>query len=981
MKDISMPVLIVSAVIVALASSITALTVNPTGNVMGFYSLQDAGTQLFYDDFTDMSAWTGNIGSTTWHTVLSGYNSNFSAFKDAYGTHYISHAQSTAGYSDITVSFAALNRLQDTGEFLGMFWYDGTTWTSKGNLPRTGWTYYSYTLPVSAANNPNFAIKFVCYDWHTYDATDYCQIDAVKITGTPIAQNQTCSDGTPWNQCSVTKPNYCANGTLVNNCVMCGCPTNQSCNATSNACYIPPGGGGGGGGMASNRYEERIVLGERGQLFSQYDESASTAYRGHGLYLSAPYSTGAIDFRLQFIDPLAVGSNRSFSRMPQINMLGRILDIDYKNALNGSLPVYTGAMNPPVVLYQGNGVITEDGYQLSLDAVTMGSNNTYYAIYKATNQSGATEISAQLTNGWSYSFFGNKLRVQVITVGFDSAAASGYANTNVTSKLKVANMYAGDSLTATNGYNIRLDSVTLGSSGKYYAVYTATNPSGATETSVQLTNGIEYFFFGNAFGVRAESVAYDTKLSKGMAKTNAITGRYILQDSAAFPLDNGWTVKHVDVSGSASQGLLNYIALKYGSATNPPQWAGTVQTGLAQGVWINGPRQADNAAKFQMRLKGFGSTSTVIGTTTLTVYSVGSSGSNITTTHLLRPLWTARDGTSQWIDATLPGQVVIPDPGKDGSFNTATGARWMVVNDKVVYLKSIESTGIGTQYQVRFAIGRSGGQEVVVGPFANASGASAWMALNSSVNPILCKVVLGSPAGMDMTNVTLLRSGEITLNDSFVPVCDLEPNTVPIGSSTLIPNTNAKPFMDLRFIQGRSSGEYGVNIEIDGVVKHWPLLITGKYKNASTSQTESAAAVYDSELGSNNVTGLIVFKDLEGFRSSDGLVVNTTNKYRWVNQAVVPPSNWGLDYVKYDITPLSVEIMGAIRNTVFLTFPSSTRPTLIEFNGGANISSFVELTPLVGTMDHYKTSERTATITPDTFTVLKRYVTYVTVSS
>lgn len=33
----------------------------------------------------------------------------------------------------------------------------------------------------------------------------------------------TCSDGTPYGQCSSTKPLYCSSGTLVNNCSLCGC--------------------------------------------------------------------------------------------------------------------------------------------------------------------------------------------------------------------------------------------------------------------------------------------------------------------------------------------------------------------------------------------------------------------------------------------------------------------------------------------------------------------------------------------------------------------------------------------------------------------------------------------------------------------------------------------------------------------------------------------------------------------------------------
>jgi len=60
----------------------------------------------------------------------------------------------------------------------------------------------------------------------------------LTITAAP----QTCSDGTLYGQCSVTKPKYCDNGNLVDRCGApnnCGCPGGQSCNATNNSCYTP----------------------------------------------------------------------------------------------------------------------------------------------------------------------------------------------------------------------------------------------------------------------------------------------------------------------------------------------------------------------------------------------------------------------------------------------------------------------------------------------------------------------------------------------------------------------------------------------------------------------------------------------------------------------------------------------------------------------------------------------------------------------
>jgi len=48
-------------------------------------------------------------------------------------------------------------------------------------------------------------------------------------TGTGTCYTPICSDGTVYGSCSVTKPKYCSNGNLINNCNLCGCPLGQAC--------------------------------------------------------------------------------------------------------------------------------------------------------------------------------------------------------------------------------------------------------------------------------------------------------------------------------------------------------------------------------------------------------------------------------------------------------------------------------------------------------------------------------------------------------------------------------------------------------------------------------------------------------------------------------------------------------------------------------------------------------------------------------
>ena len=47
---------------------------------------------------------------------------------------------------------------------------------------------------------------------------------------------EACVDGTAYNQCSSTKPKYCDNGKLIDNCIKCGCLVGWVCNSSS-ACY------------------------------------------------------------------------------------------------------------------------------------------------------------------------------------------------------------------------------------------------------------------------------------------------------------------------------------------------------------------------------------------------------------------------------------------------------------------------------------------------------------------------------------------------------------------------------------------------------------------------------------------------------------------------------------------------------------------------------------------------------------------------
>jgi hypothetical protein len=598
------------------------------------------------------------------------------------------------------------------------------------------------------------------------------------------------------------------------------------------------------GTSSSYLYEDSIRV---SGVNAVYSESSTTTLSGHGLYMNAPYSTGAFEYRIDFSgNGLPVGVGRYYTAIPEIDVLGHTIGIDYATATDGLLTIYSGT--------------------------------------KST-------------------------------------------------------MLTGDEVTTTEGYKVHLDSVTLGDANVYKAIYTATNPDGLTESSTQLGTGQSYNFFANKISVYCDYVGYDQSTAKGTTISRVTGGKQYLQDSTAFPLDTGWTVKEVNVSGTAPNQYLRYISLKYGSATNPPQWTGTFQTGLAQGIVVDGPKMADGTPKYQMKVKGFGSASAIVDTTTVEVASIGTSGSGITSTHLLKPTWTARDGSTQTLDAVLPDQVVIPSGATVASFNSAT-ARYMIINDKVVYLSAVTpatTSGTVPTYTLTFKVGGSTGSDVTVGPI-NATGETTTLSYLTNVNPISCGVSLGPVGGStpDPTNVTVTSSGTaMSTTDATSGACDIYPNLVPIGRSTSIDPT-AAPYLDMRFIQGNASTNVNpVQFNSSGTMKYWPVM-----KLVGPLGTDNVTIVYDSDPSApaDGLTGLLAYGNLNLYQFAGGPYNNTGNYTTFspvaetllINQPVTSTS--ATEAAKYDVTPWSTELDGSVLGTLSAIVPEARRDAIFEIS-------------------------------------------------
>ncbi len=156
--------------------------------------------ELFYDEFTNLNSWTGDITlNIYWFVATPSYMGNLpslfnqsnSAYEHSYGQKYIYHSKNTVGYKNIQVSFWAYPHLTDAlpvpGENMTVDWSaDGTNWNNLyAKQTSNAWEYSSYSLPAAADNNPNFQVRVGCYDWHQA-GWEWCAVDTFRIIGSKI---------------------------------------------------------------------------------------------------------------------------------------------------------------------------------------------------------------------------------------------------------------------------------------------------------------------------------------------------------------------------------------------------------------------------------------------------------------------------------------------------------------------------------------------------------------------------------------------------------------------------------------------------------------------------------------------------------------------------------------------------------------------------------------------------------------------------
>jgi hypothetical protein len=140
---------------------------------------------IFADGFE-----SGNLTAGGWVAQNSNaFASTAAAFVGGWGARlrastWLEKSVSTAGLTDITVSYARRTANLTSSQWLYVEWWNGSSWSLIEQIKSDSFQQVSFALPAGAANNPSFKLRFRLNANSTSRRAD---IDAVEIVGTPIA--------------------------------------------------------------------------------------------------------------------------------------------------------------------------------------------------------------------------------------------------------------------------------------------------------------------------------------------------------------------------------------------------------------------------------------------------------------------------------------------------------------------------------------------------------------------------------------------------------------------------------------------------------------------------------------------------------------------------------------------------------------------------------------------------------------------------
>jgi hypothetical protein len=492
---------------------------------------------------------------------------------------------------------------------------------------------------------------------------------------------------------------------------------------------------------------------------------------------------------------------------------------------------------------------------------------------------------------------------------------------------------SGESVTS-GDYTIKIDAIGQTSSETGVTLQasftvTKTNTSEPPEKG-SATAGNSATFFNEAVRVTVQSITGNTAILRVGVGTATFTTDQAWTLNGGTSANTQWILENVSVTGN----YLNAIILRYGNPTNTGMkydFSGTYLTGLAANTVLNGPLTSAGTPYFKVQLKGFGSKSTAVDTTKVTLEGQGRESD---LSNRLRTKWTSRDGTENDFnpDGFNYTSFAVSNPVALLETNLTIGTyakRWTIVNDKVVYLESATlQSGSTTLYDAVFRIGSPTGTAVTVsGINATQSGHFRY---DSAVNPIFCDVWAHTTNSINMTVSASYAATMAVGTDATTGACDMYPDVVQIGLATTVsPSATNNPFLDMRFVNGYNatpvtnfsgvciSGCAGV-LTTAPTMEPWPFVTV--YENAS----DYFAVVLDAD----DTTGADVYYGVRVYNATQNATgyLNMSNAATYINLAQSNPA----DNSKYQITRKGSELSTTGNYLLEATIPETARNNIVE---------------------------------------------------
>ncbi|RLG21667.1 hypothetical protein DRN74_02070 [Candidatus Micrarchaeota archaeon] len=509
----------------------------------------------------------------------------------------------------------------------------------------------------------------------------------------------------------------------------------------------------------------------------------------------------------------------------------------------------------------------------------------------------------------------------------------------------VFELYAGDKITLTSGdeyetadgYTIKVNlvsQITSESTTRGKVSLTVTSPDGDEQTR-SIQEGNSYEFFGGAVTITVDSAATgftQENVQTGVATLRIGTGSLKFEKGDPFPLDPAWKVKDI----TWSSGYLQSIDITYGNPDGETyfekgDFQGDVKHGLAQGVIVPGPKDADGKSLFNIQLAGFGG-STQIDTTTLEFEGDGSDSDAV-----MHVTWVDPDGLTNVLDASkdelAPFHKLVA--GSNETLNATTEANYFIVNDKLFVFKGWTTEGLPTHFvKPRFAIGSATGP-VIEGDPVDMSKASPTGHF---------KYTSGASATGGNIDCTFTYYSNASKDDGWIHIaydaatCDIIPDQVNAGMEAVMDQaaqSGTPVTMDLRYVRGAKLNASS-ETNVDG--KTFPVVLLWEANQTYPGADRPIVIMYDGSTTtgfSKDYTGILAGIPtnitLLGNGAKGGAVLNmseyTDNKL--VDTPANSASTSSTIQNKYHITAYSSEL-SADGNKLTIVVPEAARSAVVK---------------------------------------------------